>query len=177
MYNQFLYNEPTYNDAGGTAFTITLTETVTSSDMEAFYDQAVKTETITMSDLRTMFAAIAKAESISLSDAFMTQQFAQFSETLTLSDFLALVTNYVRTYTDSMTLTDTIEKTVMKMLDVETVTVSDTYVLVVGKNLDEAIFLSPDVIATISGKGCSERLRMNDWLSIHQNPQSDNWGD
>lgn len=157
-FNEVEFNESEFNQTN-TDYILSLIESVSSSDIKMFDDQIVKVETITASDVRTMLASILKLESIAMSDA------------------LSHVTDFVRMYTESITMSDALQKAFLKVLDMETITLTDTKDIIPNKVLEEAIFLTPDVVVTISGKGFNETVKLAAWLQVKKNPPVAVFGD
>ena len=80
------------------------------------------------------------------------------TEAITITENFARLVNYLRTFPETVTLTD-----------VRAIVFSPSFV---------DVLLSTDVLTKqITNKGLPDTLRINDWLTVNRNPQNDPWSD
>lgn len=153
-YNAAEYNEIMYND--NDVF-LSLIESITSTDGTVPKDDSiVKTELITLIDnLQKYFNG------------------AIFNDLITSSDVRLMMP--VKAVADSLSLSDAKVIAFLKNLP-ETVTLTDLRTIVLQRSLVDFIILIDILTKQITDKRLPmETLRMSDWLSIRNSPQSDPW--
>jgi len=153
-YNVAEYNEVMYNDND---LFMLLTETITSTDGTVPKDDSIlRTELLTLIDnLQKFFNG------------------AVFNDMITASDVRLM--QPMKSLVDSMTISDDRLITFLKSLP-ETVTLMDTIVFSQARSYQEFILLVDILTKQITNKQLpTESIRLNDWLEIRNNPQSDPW--
>lgn len=179
-YNSEPYNETAYNLV---QFIAVLSESLSESD------------TITKSAVTVRIDSQASADA--LSDAASLSAFLDTVSILQRATYGAVYNNleynagmYNRTVdddevllqatkalTDSLSFTDQIGPFLAYKVMSETLAGADVTFFTTGYALIDFMFLSEFFRIEITNKALSDTLRLADWLSIKQNPQSNDWGD
>ncbi len=152
--------------ASGTAFTKTLTETVTHSDTLAKLAGKVLSETETNTDTLNKTTSKTRTETVTLTDTLLKQAGKLFSEVTSYTDSLVvkvtgktlseiishtdtLIRGSTKVLTETITHTDTFLKQLARSL-IETITSTDTLIRLPSKVLSETITYTDSVIRTIA---------------------------
>lgn len=130
----------------GTAFTSSLSDTITLSDAKVFGIGLIKADTITLSDSfsRAWTALLSLTDTVTLSDAISNAVGKVFSDIITLSD--AAIRGVGQAISDTITLSDSAIKSVGKALS-DTISLSDaiTTLRSLGLLLYDTITMSDSV--------------------------------
>lgn len=184
QYNESLYNGDSYNL---TNYAQTLTETMTEMD-------ATVTKNISTTKTDSQGTADALSDGVTLSAlldtvtifqraytpfAYNNGQYnvfmynARFDE----DEILLMATKFLND--NDVIVTDELEPFVIDKNASETVPVTDQTVFFFDFTAlpDVVVIDESNFKVEITNKALNATLRLNDWLSIEQNPQSDNWGD
>jgi hypothetical protein len=151
-YNEHLYNDNVYNAA---IIVMTLTESISSTDVRAYTDSLTRAEAITLMEvLIKMFNGVILSETITEMDV------------LTKNALLAKV--------DLLTMTDLRLNNFLKAL-VETMTIADVRTMAYTTGKVDAVNLVDFLSKQITNKRVTETVKLNDWFTIKNYPQSDPW--
>lgn len=132
--------------ASGTAYTQSLSDTITLSDAKVLGIGLIKADTITLSD--------------SLSRVWTA--FLSLSDTVTLSDAIANAISLVKA--DIVSMSDAIANAVGKLLS-DTISLSDAIANAIGKVVSDTITMTDSAIKSI-GKFLSDTFSLSDTISL-----------
>lgn len=149
-----------YSDA--TAYTQTLTETVTLTDTLLKTPARILSDTVTLTDTLLKTAARTLSEVVTLTDTLLKTAARTLSETVSLTD--TLLKNAIKNLTDTVNLTDTFERTWVAIRELtETVNLTDTLIKTPEKVLSEIVSLTDTLIKTAE-KVLTDTITLTDTL-------------
>lgn len=183
QYNESLYNGDSYNL---TNYAQTMTESIPVSDATVLMSVGiVKTDSQGTADvlsdgvsLAAMLDTVTIFQRAHVPFAYNTGMYNQFMYNAKFDDDeILLMANKV--FTDDIIPTAILQPFVIDKNLPETVSTVDQTVFFFDFTLlpDVVVIDESNFKVEITNKALDATLRLNDWLSIEQNPQSDNWGD
>lgn len=181
QYNESLYNGDSYNL---TNYSATLVETIAPTDADVVKDvSVVRADSQGTADaiggsasLQAFLETVTILQRAKTPHAYNTGMYNQYMYNARLDEdeILLMAT---KALVDTLTLTDSLEPFTIDKLLSEIMTETDTLSFSAQSILIEFVFLSELFNIQFTNKALNDIVRLGDWLSIKQNPQSDNWGD
>lgn len=181
QYNESEYNGDEYNL---TNYTQTLVETITPTDATVAKSVSMlRTDSQGTADVISDGVSLtAFLETVSILQraktpfAYNNGMYNQYMYNARLDeDEILLLT--IKALNDSISSTDFLQPFSISKVLLETLTETDVRIMMANKSLLEFLFLSEFFQIEITNKALNDTVRLADWLTIKQNPQTIDWYD
>lgn len=182
QYNESQYNGDSYNL---TNYTQTLVETITPSDAALTFSVGmVRTDSQGTADalsdgvtLAAILDTVTIYQRAHTPFAYNNGRYNDFLYNLRADEDEILLMAGKMLTGDAIILTDELRPFLIEKVLLESFTESDVLSFIVQPIFDEFVFLSEFFRIEITNKALNETLRLADWVTIKQNPQSEEWFD
>lgn len=181
QYNAYQYNASEFNLI---SYDVNLFDSVTESDEVLKMPQIVRTDSQGTADalsdgfsLAAMMDTVTIYQRASTPFAYNNGRYNDFMYNIRADEDEILLMP-TKALPDTVTITDVMASFSIEHILSDTLTSTDgTVAFMATSEMVEVVVLDEIFRLEVTNKALNETLRINDWLTIKQRPQSDNWGD